>query len=281
MLSSWDDIRFLEALERRGSARAAGRELGVAPSTIYRRIAALETAAGFACLDRGKGITPAGRELAELARSTGSALEGIARKARARREEVRGTVTLTTIDGFAPLLVAPLAELAKSCPHLRVHVHIAESGGLSLRKRQAEVGITVLSDPPSSLVGRKLFPVRWGVYGSRTVAASPDAARWVTLAKPHDTTWLGRWEALHVPADRVAVATHSRRLLVDLVASGAGLGLLPARLADDVPELVEIPSYRPIVAELTRPAWLLMHAEARRDARVVAVTKALVEHMKG
>jgi DNA-binding transcriptional LysR family regulator len=78
--ASWSDLRFLEALARTGSARAAGRDLGVAPSTIYRRIAALEQSVGFPCLGRGRGITPSGRELAELARTTGDSLQDIARR---------------------------------------------------------------------------------------------------------------------------------------------------------------------------------------------------------
>ncbi len=281
MLSSWDDIRFLEALDRRGSARAAGRDLGVAPSTVYRRIAALEAAAGFACLDRGRGVTEAGRELAQLARSTGVALEGIAQRARAPAREVQGKVTLTTLDGFAPLLVAPLRQLAGAFPQLEVEVQIAEGGGPSLRKRQAELALSIMSDPPPSLVGRRLFAVRWGVYGTRVLAATPERARWVTLARPHQGTWLGRWEAAHVPADRIAMSTPSRRLLVDLVASGAGLGLLPAALVADRPDLVELPQYKPLVVDLTRMSWLLMHPEVRRDARVAAVVKVMVEHLKG
>lgn len=162
------------------SARpAAGRDLGVAPSTIYRPIAALEEAAGFACLDRGKGITAAGRELAELARSTGS------------------------------------------------------------RERHAIEGAR--------------FAVR---SGSRQSTASRLSS---SLRSP---------------------SSPSRRLLVELVASGAGLGLLPVKLAAGLSELVELSSYRPSCADLARPAWLFMHPEVRRDARVAAVTKVLVEHLK-
>ncbi|MGZ3420094.1 MAG: LysR family transcriptional regulator [Polyangiales bacterium] len=274
---SWDDLRHLEALERLGSATAAGRELGVAASTIYRRVAGLEAAVGFVCLVRGKGVTPAGRELAALARTTGVALSGIARRALEQRDEVRGSVTLTTIDGFAPLLVAPLAALAASHPRLRVDVHISDAG-LSLRRRQAEVGLSLLETPPPVLVGRKLFAVRFGVYGTKDLAQAPERARWVTLGAPLHTSWLGRWESEHVPKDKIAVATASRRLLVDLVSSGAGIGLLPVPLAD--PNLVEIKSFSAKTTELTRTAWLLTHPDVRDDARVRAVMKTLATHLR-
>lgn len=278
MLISWDDLRFLEALERLGSARAAGRELGVAPSTVYRRVSTLEAAVGFPCLKRGDGLTTAGRELAELGRSTGGALDRIARRAKEDREAVRGRVTLTTIDGFAPLLVAPLAALAATSPRLQVDVHISD-GGLSLRKRQAEVGLSVLETPPGTLVGRKLFPVRFGVYARRDLASDEQSARWITLGAPLQVSWLGRWESQNVPADRIAIASPSRRLLTDLIAAGVGIGLMPARLAELVPDLVEITRYRASTAALTRHAWALTHAEAQKDARVVAVMKALATHL--
>lgn len=280
MISSWDDLRYLEALERLGSSTAVGRELGVAVSTVYRRIAALEQSVGFACLVRGKGLTAAGSELARLARSTDAALSGIAHRARDQREEVRGVVKLTTTDGFAPLLVAPLAALASTYPHLRVDVHLTDAG-LSLRKRQAEIGISLLEAPPDILVGRKLFPIHFAVYGTRALAAEPERARWITLAPPLHTSWLGRWESEHVPAEKIALATASRRLLVDLVAAGAGIGLLPTRLAADNPDLVELRSFAPRVAGLTRSTWILTHPDVKHDGRVKAVMKALSTHLRG
>jgi DNA-binding transcriptional LysR family regulator len=278
MLSSLDDLRYLEAFERLGSAAAAGRDLDVAPSTVYRRIAALEQAVGFACLARTRGITPAGRELAALARSTTTALAELTRRARAKREELKGTITLTTIDGFAPLLVAPIAALAAAYPLLRVDVHISD-GGLSLRRGQAEIGLSLLQDPPATLVGRRLFQVQFGVFASRALAAEPERARWVVLGAPLHTSWLGQWEREHVPRDKIALATPSRRLLVDLIAAGVGLGLMPVRLSLDRPELVELRSFRQSTAPLTRPAWLLTHPDLRRDARVSVVMKELARHL--
>jgi DNA-binding transcriptional LysR family regulator len=277
MISSWDDLRYLERL---GSAPAAGRELGVAVSTVYRRIAALELSVGFVCLVRGRGITAAGSELARLARSTGNALTGIAWRAREQREEVRGVVRLTTTDGFAPLLLEPLTTLASRYPHLRVDVHISDAG-LSLRKHQAEVAISLLEEPPAVLVGRKLFPIHFAVCGTPALAAEPERARWITLAPPLHTSWLGRWESENVPQDRIALSTPSRRLFVDLVAAGAGIGLLPTRLVGEHAGLVELRSFAPKVAELSRSTWLLTHPDVRHDAGVKAVMKVRGAELRG
>lgn len=265
-------------MERLGSASKAGRELRVAASTVYRRIALLEQSVGFACLDRGRGITRAGRELAALARSTGESLSGIAQRAKAESEEVSGAIRITTLDGFAPILTAPLAEISATHPALTVEVHISDTG-LSLRKHQAEIGLSLVETPPESLVARKLFSIRFGVYRRRDQAALAPS-RWVVLGKPLEDSWLGRWEAEHVPKTQIAAKTASRRLLVDLVAAGVGIGLLPAPLADGHPELVEIAAYRKKTEALTRPAWLVSSPELRRDARVAAVVRTLVKHLR-
>jgi len=49
----WDDLRYLEALTRHGSATAAAREIGVAVSTVYRRLGALEESLGGPVVVKG------------------------------------------------------------------------------------------------------------------------------------------------------------------------------------------------------------------------------------
>ncbi|AKT36463.1 LysR family transcriptional regulator [Chondromyces crocatus] len=279
MISSWDDLRYLEAFERLGTAGAAGRELGVAASTIYRRVAALEQSVGFPCLVRGRGITPAGRELAQLARTTGNSLQSIAQRASEQRDEVRGPVVFATLDGLEPLLSAPFAELSILHPQLRVDVHITAACP-SQRDPPADLALTLLRKPPPTYVGRKLLTIRFGVYGTRALASDPERARWVVLGEPLDKSWIGRWEREHVPREQVAAVTTSRRMFLDLVTAGAGVGLLPEALAENHPELVELTSYRERSADLERPAWLLVPPELRNDVRITTVVKVLSKHLR-
>jgi DNA-binding transcriptional LysR family regulator len=274
MMPSWDDLRILEVLERLGSANAAGRELGVAPSTIYRRIAALEEAVGFACVVRGAGPTPAGRELAELARSTGVAIKTIAQRSQQSRVHVRGVVTLTTLDGFTPLLAAPLAELSSTHPDLRVDVHISDVGA-SLRKRDADIALSLTQRPRDNLIARRLFDIHFAVFGLAKLAAAAKTARWVVLGQPLESSWLAQWEHVHVPRPRVAASSASRLLLVEMVRAGVGLGLLPRPLAIAHPELVEVEAFTQSASSLSRPAWLLYQPELRGDARVSTVVQVL------
>lgn len=274
---SLDDLLHLEALERLRSAKAAGRALGVDSSTVYRRVAALEQALGVRCLSRGNGLTDAGRELAAFGRETKSRLLGMARQRRDRDQAVAGTVTLTSLDGFAPLLVAPLAELAARHPALTVIVHISDRG-LSLRRREAHLALSTTPKPPEHLVGRRLFSVQYAVFGRPELAQSGVSAPWVVLGAPIDRSPEGEWERAHVPDGAARIVTPSRRLFVDLVAAGVGLGLLPRKLAAAHPDLVEATNHKSGLAALRRPAWALTHPELAGDARVSALMDVLARH---
>ena len=61
----WDDVRLFLALHRVRTVGAAARALGVDPSTVSRRLVALEEALAATLFDRGReGIAPT--EAAEL-----------------------------------------------------------------------------------------------------------------------------------------------------------------------------------------------------------------------
>lgn len=278
MAPELDDLRFLEAFERLGSARAAARELGTAPSTVYRRIASIERAVGVPCVVPGGGVTDAARRLADAARTAHATLSEAVAQTRAERDTPRGRVCLTTLDGFAPLLTDALAELGRAYPNLQVDVDVSDRGR-SLRKGHADVGLALLDDPAGELVGRRLGKVRFRIYAARGGAVTPGRERWVTLGPPLDTSWLGKWEAAHVPAARVAMRSPSRRLLVDLVAAGVGVGVLPEPVARLRSELVPITLPGASVGALVRDAWVLHAASRRNDARVRAVVGVLSKHV--
>jgi DNA-binding transcriptional LysR family regulator len=82
-----------------------------------------------------------------------------------------------------------------------------------------------------------------------------------------------------VPKDSVAATTASRQLLIEMVAAGVGVGLLPDPLVADRTDVVEVPGFRSKTALLTRNAWLLYVPELKNDARVRAVLPVLARHL--
>lgn len=274
----WDDLRCLDALAREKTVGGAARQLGISTSTLYRRIAALEAATGTRCLVRGPGateLTLAGKSLAGAAQRTREAILRVIGEVKSEDARLSGEVSLTTVEGMMPFLGAPLAEIAERHPELLVRLHLSDTGP-SVRRREVDVAIGVMQRPPPECWGRRLFRIRYGVFGTEE-ATRREPLRWVVLGAPMDRAPEGLWEAEH--AERIAVATASRGGIVTLVRAGAGVGLLPRPLAALHPELLELRRFRGSVESLERVAWVLTHESARKTPRIALVTQVLAAHL--
>ncbi len=278
---SWEDLRYLEALSRKGNAQSAARELGVSASTVYRRVAALEAEIGGTCLQKGGDageLTETGRRLVAMASEIRTGMGRIRRQSEADNQALRGIVGLTTVDGMVPLLGEPLRQLSDSYPGLSVELIVGDSGP-SVRKHQVDVAIGVMLRPPEELVGRSLFQIEYAVYGT-TASATREPLRWIRRGPPITFTPESEWEDEH--AGKAAICTGTVSSMLSLVQSGVGVGLLPKRSAQLHPELLELPQYAESLADLVqREAWLLVHPETRKTPKVRALSDLLFRHFPG
>ncbi|MEO7096454.1 MAG: LysR family transcriptional regulator [Polyangiales bacterium] len=274
---NWDDLRYLEAIARTGSVGHAARELRVSASTVYRRIAVLEGALGHPCIVRGlepSVLTEAGRALARVGDKTRLSLAEAAGGVRARETEISGQVSLTTVEAMAPFLVEPIAALTQKHPSLRVLLHLADTGP-SLRRREVDVAIGIMPRPPSGCFGRRILRIPYGVFGTKEALQSKPGPRWITRGERLRHSPEALWETKH--ATEVAAASSLLIGVVELVAGGVGIGLLPRMIAARHPALVELSKYRESVAPLERVAWVRVHPEQRKTPRVMVLVEALTQ----
>ncbi|MEM9069779.1 MAG: LysR family transcriptional regulator [Myxococcota bacterium] len=267
---AWDDLRVLAAFAAHQNAAGAARELGLSASTVYRRIAALEESVGAPCLIRGTSpvsLTTVGEKLVALAGQVSGELRRIGSTVHAEQESITGTVTLTTVEGFLPLLVAPFQDLAGAHPDLRIEVHLGDNGP-SVRRREVDVAVGVMPNPPQGLLGRRLAPIHYGVFGT-PAAIQRAPLLWVVSGPPREHTPEARWEREH--AHHPVVSAGSRNAMIAFVAAGLGVALLPKRLAA-LHGLAELPMEG--LEDLTRPVWVLVHPD-NRSGRVRALSDAL------
>ncbi|MBK8257981.1 MAG: LysR family transcriptional regulator [Polyangiaceae bacterium] len=271
---SWDDLRFIEALDRLGSTRKVGRELKASASTVYRRIAALEAGVGARCVESGESVrlTPTGKALAQVARQTSASIAQVSQLVRAAETSVSGQVRLTTTEGFLPLITPPLVHLSERHPDLQIALHIADQGP-SVRRREVDIALSLIPSPPPSLFGRKLFTVQYGVYGVEA-AIHRTPLRWLVRGPTFSHPAQVEFEQKHVASPAFVTANVS--LMMALVRSGAGVAILPRRLAALEPTFHEVVSYRPDMASLDRVAWILTHPDIQSSPPVRAVMDALV-----
>lgn len=269
----WDDLRYLEALERTGKVGAAARELGISVSTFYRRAAELERSCGQLCLKRtptGATLTEFGSGLAAVGRRTRGGLHEVFSQLHATQTELRGEVSITTVVALLPLLTHPLAEVTCAHPGIQVSLLLGDDGP-SVRRREVDIAIGVMQRPPPGLLSRRLLALPSAVF------ATPEAAkrtprRWVGRAMAERSSPEFAWEVAHATDIAVRAPFHAA---VELCAAGAGLALMPRLFAAQHPQLVELREFAHHVAPLERTMYLLTHPDQRKTPRVVAVARAI------
>lgn len=277
----WDDLRIFLAVARARRLAPAGRALGLDATTLGRRLARLEQALDAPLFESAGGerrLTPRGEALllhAERVESAALAAQG---EVGGESSRLAGLVRLSVAEGFASAILAP-ALPAFHAAHRAIRIDlVTASGFLNPSKREADIAVMLARPRHGRLVAAKLGDYRLRLYASagyleaRGVPESREALR--------DHALVGYVpEFLYTPEldylDEVSpglepgVRSTSITVQARLIASGAGIGVLPAFLAARDPALVTV---LPEVA-VRRAYWLVTHGDTRRLARIEAVAK--------
>lgn len=273
----WRDLRIALALDRHRTLGEAGRSLRLDATTVSRRVTALEEALGVQLFVRaadGWRPTDAGRRVVEHAARMAQEVRALTHEVDAAAERVQGVVRVTTLDYVATWFFAPrIAALRGRHPDLVLDLRCTEQV-LDLAAGQADIAVRLVRPTEGGLRARRLTDVPLGLYGARETVArlGPDP-----LAAPADLVVMGhadssfaeiRWARALVPRGRVAVATTSFTTLFELVARGAGLGVLPTIAADTHPGLVRVDRDAPPIG---RALWRVVPEGLADAPRIRAV----------
>ena len=155
----WDDLRFFLAVQRRGSHKGGARQLRVAPTTVARRIAALESALGTKLFVRTPErllATAAGLALAVHAERVEAEVIASERALEAADTRLEGALRVTAPDGLVHYVLLPaLSEFRQSHPALTIDLR-ADTSILDLSRREADVAIRLARPKEPALIARRL-----------------------------------------------------------------------------------------------------------------------------
>jgi DNA-binding transcriptional LysR family regulator len=277
----WSDLQLLVAVRGAGSMLRAARRLGLAASTVSRRMTALERAAGAVLIERGADgirLTPAGEALAgcgaELETGLARALRELPRPGRA----LAGTIRVSAGDGFADTIIAAVRAVTAQHPAIRFELAL-EDRVVNLARREADVAIRTVHHGESSLVYRKVGVLTYGLFAEPRYLAGRSPPRrlaelarhdWVGLAPPLDRLPSQRW--LQARMDRPPLlAASTFAALLSAARAGLGIAALPALSAQGLALAAVLPG-----TELPAlPVWLVVHRDARQQPHVAAFVDAL------
>lgn len=291
-------LRYLTALaESRHFGRAA-QACAVTQSTLSAGILTLERQLNAAILDRGVGkhvvFTPLGLDLVSRAETALRALDAVVEAAVAAREPMSGPLRLGVIPTVGPFLLPRLMPvLRKGFP--RLHLYLREDTTARLLERLAANRLDVLLLAlPCDCGGSTVQPVARDEFlvalpaGHRLAAhhripvAALASERLLLLEDGHCL----RDQALAVcgllAGDRDGFAATSLHTLVQMVAGGLGVTLLPQlAIAAGVAGETSI-ELRPLAsADAWRTLGLVWRPNAPREADYRALVTLFSEVCRG
>ncbi|MDR3476048.1 MAG: LysR family transcriptional regulator [Devosia sp.] len=278
----WEDVRVFVALARRGSLSGAARSLGVNHATVARRIASLEAAAGGACFERrpgGYALTDRGKRILDAAAAMEDAAGRLTAAAGAEEHPaLRGIVRLSATPSIAESFVIPqLGSLQRAHPGLDIEL-VADRRLVSLSRHEADLALRLGRPADSTLVGRKLASLAFGLYAAPEVAAAhaarPELAPFISFDDSGSALPEAVWLREALPDARIAFRANGQMAQAAAARVGLGIAPLPHFLAAEDPGLVRVPFPS---APPPRELWLLSRPNSDRVERVRVVKIWLVE----
>lgn len=280
------DLEVALALSRFGTLASAGERLGVDASTVFRALQRVERGLGQRLFERtrsGYVANELGVDLAEQAERMEQALEAARSRVEATPAQLSGTVRITTTDTILHGLVAPaLRDLGRLHPLLNHELHTGNELA-SLTRRDADIAVRATRRPPQHLVGKQIGPIKVAVYAARRggarLFADVEAGRcdWIApddaLPDHPSVTWRKR----HFPKVLPRYRVNSILSVLELVALGLGVGIVPLFLVEGRKDVVRLTEP---LDECETELWLLTHPESRHLRRVGAVYTHLAQALK-
>jgi DNA-binding transcriptional LysR family regulator len=279
----WSDLQLLVAVRTAGSMLGAATRLGLAASTVGRRITALERATGAAIVERGPygiRLTPAGDALAGCGAEVELAIARALRELPRPGAALTGTIRISSGDGFADSIVAAVRTMTELHPRVRFELAL-DDRPVDLARHEADIAVRTVQQRESTLIYRKLGALAYGLYADERYLAARGQPRglaelaghaWVGFAPPLDRLAANRWLRARIVAPPVLVASTFAGLLA-AARAGLGLAVIPvvssAGLAAVFPQ-ADVPAL---------PVWLVVHRDARELPHVAEFTAVLRDEL--
>jgi DNA-binding transcriptional LysR family regulator len=282
---SSNDLEVVLALVRGATLAAAGERLGVDGSTVFRSLQRFERRLGQRLFERSRaGYRPTelALVLAGHAEEMEAALEAARSAVEATPAQVSGTVRITTTDTILHGLVAPaLRTLKDHHPLLSFELHIGNDVA-SLTRRDADIAVRATKRPAQHLVGKRVGTIRGAVYAARRKGAPT----WEQVEAGH-ADWIAPddalpdhpsvvWRKRHFPRLIPRYRVNSILSVLELVAMGMGVGIVPMFLAERRTDVVRLTEP---IDECETDLWLLTHPESRHLRRVAVTYAHLAQGM--
>lgn len=275
-MENWDDYRFILALDRCRTLRAAATLLGVNHSTVSRRLTVInarydspvfeQAAVGYVATQFGKKLVDAAVKMEELNFATN-------RRHKASGKGLSGPITLSVPGVLARyVLMEPLTQFCREHPGIQLSIQSTYRFA-DLNKSEADVVVRGTNTPPEHLVGRRLFTYGLSHYCSADYLATtaPEDRRWITNTtgnKPPN--WI---KHSPFPDTPVGLQIDDIELRHRAAIMGQGMSLGACYIADAEPRLARLPGATLVPGQ---DFWVLTHPDLKDTPRIRVLMQSIV-----
>lgn len=285
----WNDLKFFLAVAHAKSLSAAAIQLGVSPSTVSRRIEALEQALQvklFHARRDGYDLTEAGHGLVPAAERAGAQMRVFERSAQEKDSNLAGPVRIEAPELLGQDLLLPvMVRFMDMYPSIRIELR-SSVRPVRLAAEEADIVLRLVRPDHGSYRMKKIGEIGFGLYASDEYirrngipARSEDLHRHRVIGWTEDLHFLtmATWLESVCPGIQPSLRLSSLGAQLSAARNGAGWAVLPdfaAVPAGLLPGLVDLPG-------LASDLWLLIHEQSQSLPRVKLARDYLVEALRG
>lgn len=296
MQADANDLLLFARVAECGSFSRAADRLGLPKSTVSRRIAALETLLGERVLTRTTRrltLTDFGQSLLEHARRLAEEVDAASALAQHRQSEPSGRLRVSMPADLATMLLGDvLLAFATRYRSVRLDLDLSPRR-VDLIGENFDLAIRVGSLPDdATLVARRLFDVRAGLYAAPAYLAQHPAPASPAALAEHETLQLLQqsgepapwrlqsgqnvWEG--TPPGRIG--TNSVSALIGFAARGAGIALVSQQFVAPLLARGELVRVLPDWAAQAITVWAVMPSRRLVPAKTRAFLQMISDYLE-
>jgi len=279
------DLEIVLAMVRGGTLAAASLRLALDTSTVFRSLRRIERGLGQSLFERARTGYLA-TELAQALAVQAEQVEVAINKARlvafTDTNHVTGTVRIAATDAVMHgMVVSAMKKLLTT--HPMINYELASARALvNITQRDADIAVRATRNPPSHLVGRKVGSIKLALYASRTSTIKryedieAQNGAWIALADVMPEDPLEIWRRTNFAKSEPIFRVDSLVTVLELVAQGVGIALLPTFLANSRSDLLALTEP---LSDNANDLWILTRPEMRHLRHISVVFSHLVSEL--
>jgi DNA-binding transcriptional LysR family regulator len=271
------DLSLLAEFRTANTFTEVGQRLGVAHTTVSRKVRDLEDHFGTRLIERQGDrvvLTAEGEKAADAAERIEGELSWLGRSISGHDDRLAGSMKLTTVDVLARRYMPALAAFRRQYPEIELTVS-TEVEVRSLSRRDAEVALRMTNAPEEYLFGHVVERLEFYPYILAGAGDVPclEQLPWLDYGSHPCASRAEQWMRKHAPGVRACTFVSTPLMMLFAIQQGLGAGMLPSAIADGEPQLRRLSD----APGFSMDVWLLAPKELRRTARVRALFSCLLE----